>query len=72
MSVTNEHKTFDLCTHYQAGSWTTVTKLVIINQTIISHKLNFINWDFVPGNVFHTVKVTIMKRKYMSLRMFIK
>jgi len=39
----------------------------------VSHKLNLINWGFVPGNLFQIIQVPINyeKRKYWLAQMFI-
>ena len=65
-SVTNERNTADHHTCRVTGSWTTVTKLTIVNQTTIPHKHDLINWGFVPVNLFHVIKVPINYEKVLA------
>ena len=65
-TVTNGRNTVDPSTRHLTGSWTTVTKLAIVNQTTISRELDLINWGFVPRNLFHMIKVPINYEKRKS------
>jgi hypothetical protein len=38
-------------------SRTTVAKLVVVSQILISQKRKVINWGFICGNSFHAIKV---------------
>jgi len=48
-------------------SWTTVIQQAIVLQTPISRKCNVLDWCFLPGNPFHTTKLSADHRtKWMS------
>lgn len=48
---TDNFRSYDLI-----GFWPTVAKQAVVRRREISHKRKIVNWDFVPGNPFHSKK----------------